>query len=975
MATASNQALSINMVMNSAIDGANFLQVSVNKLHTYATKVQNINLLGKTNFRSLTSGINKLNNSLKTVQNTTNSISNKKIKIVANVDSSSLKKLSNTTTKLKIGVALDKNSVSKLKSTLSSIKSKKIKVGVALNSRDVNNSKKIANNFRNISTQSNRASKSIKKFRKELQLSSSINLPSVNNSNYNNPTPQPRPNPRTNPVLVRRTINTGDVMATTMATAPIVMPLASAIRFESAITSVEAKTDTKYAKDIPLLRETALNLGSSTEWTMSEVAKGQEYMTMAGFNPKQIKSSMGGVLALATVGDMDLGSTADIGSNVLSGFSLKANKMDMVADKIAKTITTSNVNISEIGNTMKYTATVANSLRGENAYEETLALTGQLGNIGIKGTQAGTALKGMYLRLATPTKEGSKELAKLDPNFNRKNSDKKLKSLGVSAFDKKGNFKPLTQTIGEIKKAFVARNYSKEQETRAMKSIFGMIVAPSATGLLTIGQEKLEAYQKRVNNSVGEAKRIQMMKLNTVAGQFKLLTSATDGLSISVSNSLLPPLKNIVKAFTLTVAKVQKWSDANPKLSATLYGIAVVGAIATVGIMALGLVATLTSRGMAVLSLSTATTTARVGFLNRVISRSPLIMLATLVLGAVYSFKYFESVIAFSGATLDGFAIGIEALKRGFSPVLSLLDNGATKVKEFGDYLGLYSINTDTAVASGNSFGTALAMVIPALIGVKVASLALGSPLVKSALMGTGVALRFVGTSALWMGRAFLLNPIGVAISAIVAGALLIQQNWGQIKPFWTNLWNSITTKVSTVWGSIKGAFNLKKIKKYFFALVAVMATPFVSFFGWITKKFSMVSGLMGGVNKPLGLSLEEKKEITFKDKKALAPAINNKDYKPKKLIKPISLRDSLNNAVPLESPSKITDGHIKKFGGDIGGVNNKKSINQTNTFNNQITIKAMDNKVDEVSFERQLRRVQRKVASEKINTSMKDVL
>lgn len=75
MASAKNQSLSINMVMNSAIRGSNFLQVSVNKLHKYSSKLQTINILKATKFPVLNRHVESLNKNLQKTQSLSAKIS------------------------------------------------------------------------------------------------------------------------------------------------------------------------------------------------------------------------------------------------------------------------------------------------------------------------------------------------------------------------------------------------------------------------------------------------------------------------------------------------------------------------------------------------------------------------------------------------------------------------------------------------------------------------------------------------------------------------------------------------------------------------------------------------------------------------------------------------------------------------------------------------------------------------------------
>ncbi|UZH19572.1 phage tail tape measure protein [Klebsiella pneumoniae] len=71
-----------------------------------------------------------------------------------------------------------------------------------------------------------------------------------------------------------------------------------------------------------------------------------------------------------------------------------------------------------------------------------------------------------------------------------------------------------------------------------------------------------------------------------------------------------------------------------------------------------------------------------------------------------------------------------------------------------------------------------------------------------------GTAFRFVGKSILWAGRALLMNPIGLAVTAIAGAAYLIYRNWEPLKKWFTDLWADITATFDAAIGKIIGLIN-----------------------------------------------------------------------------------------------------------------------------------------------------------------------
>ena len=103
----------------------------------------------------------------------------------------------------------------------------------------------------------------------------------------------------------------------------------------------------------------ARELGATTVWSAKEAAEGMTYLSMAGFNAHQTMAAMPGMLSLASAGAMDLGQTADVASNILTGFGFKAEQMGYVSDVLAKTFTRSNTTLESLGNSFKYVGPAA----------------------------------------------------------------------------------------------------------------------------------------------------------------------------------------------------------------------------------------------------------------------------------------------------------------------------------------------------------------------------------------------------------------------------------------------------------------------------------------------------------------------------------------------------------------------------------------------------------------------------------------
>lgn len=185
-------------------------------------------------------------------------------------------------------------------------------------------------------------------------------------------------------------------------------------------------------KDLEDLRNKSKQLGATTRYTAAEAAEAASFLGMAGFKTEAILSGLSSTLNLASAGNLSLAESADIASNVLSGFQMDVETLGHVTDVLARTSTSANTNVQQLGIAMSYAAPNA-KLFGATV-EETAALIGVMSNAGIQADKAGTAARGAFLKLAAPTAAGQKSLAE----------------FGVSLTDTNGNMRNIIDVFNEL---------------------------------------------------------------------------------------------------------------------------------------------------------------------------------------------------------------------------------------------------------------------------------------------------------------------------------------------------------------------------------------------------------------------------------------------------------------------------------------------------------------------------------------------
>ena len=99
-----------------------------------------------------------------------------------------------------------------------------------------------------------------------------------------------------------------------------------AITFEEKMKRLLALTKASES-EAKVLKDKIISLGKKTLFTSSQTTDAASFLAMAGFDVEKIRGSLAGVLDLSLAGGSDLGVTSDIASNILSGYSLKADEM------------------------------------------------------------------------------------------------------------------------------------------------------------------------------------------------------------------------------------------------------------------------------------------------------------------------------------------------------------------------------------------------------------------------------------------------------------------------------------------------------------------------------------------------------------------------------------------------------------------------------------------------------------------------
>ena len=318
-------------------------------------------------------------------------------------------------------------------------------------------------------------------------------------------------------------------------TAPLVgigiKSVKTASEFEAAMSQVKAISGAT-GGDFKKLEDIAKKMGATTKFTAIDSAEALKYMGMAGWKTDQMIAGLPPIMNLAAVSGENLGTVSDIVTDSLTAFGLKATDAARFSDVLAAAATNSNTNVGLMGETFKYAAPVAGALG--YSIEDTAVAVGLMANAGIKGSQAGTALRSAFTRLVKPTKEVNKG----------------LELIGLSADDFRG--KSLHETIDILRDSFKGLDGSQQAEIASM--IFGQRAMSGMLGIINASEEDYNKLSDAIKNSSGSADEMAKIMNDNLQGDLVLLKSAVEGAAIAIGERLRPFIRDVVQ-------KIKEWVD------------------------------------------------------------------------------------------------------------------------------------------------------------------------------------------------------------------------------------------------------------------------------------------------------------------------------------------------------------------------------------------------------------------------------
>lgn len=585
------------------------------------------------------------------------------------------------------------------------------------------------------------------------------------------------------------------------------------------------------------LRDQAIDLGAKTAFSAKESADGMENLASAGFDAQEIMAAMPGLLDLAAVSGGDVALASENAATALRGFGLEADQSGHIADVFARAAADTNAEVADMGEAMKYIAPVANAMG--LSIEETAAAIGIMSDAGVKGSQAGTTLRGALSRIAKPTKAMRET----------------MDELGVSFYDSEGNMISLQDQISLLSDSF--DGLTQEQKNQALVTLYGQESLSGMMALIDKGPDSLGALTESLEQSDGAADEMARTMQDNMNSSIEQMLGAFESAAIVIQDILSPAIASIADSIGSLVEKfvsAPRWVQTTI-LSLGLLAAAVGPILFGVGklmklfqTMKVGILAL--RAGFTALNTAVTVVGGGIKALFAVLAANPIILIIGAIIAAVAAFIYFWNTseefrnffIGMWEGIKEAVGIALEWIEDSWSNMVEGAKNAVESVKQawsdtkqwFADlWQGIKDSASDMWQGTKQAFSDGVDSIVSVWDGITqwfsdlwngikstVTSIVKGIADGIMSRFGTlvyGVRNAFIHMSfflkTLWTNLVKIAGQIfeimkNVILAPVLFVTSLISGGWEEAKNNMIGVWNNIQTAAINIWTSIKAIFD-----------------------------------------------------------------------------------------------------------------------------------------------------------------------
>lgn len=337
------------------------------------------------------------------------------------------------------------------------------------------------------------------------------------------------------------------------ATAPLSMGLAAAfggavkttIDFENAMAEVGAIAGAT-TEDLQRMSDKAREIGSNTQLSASEGAEAMKLLAQAGYDVDKSIKAVDSTVNLSIASNIGLAESTSILTSIMAAFGLSVENAVHVTDVLSKTASSSNTNVSELGEAFKNVAPTAAALG--YSVDDISVVLGTMANQAISGSEAGNALKSILASLTKPTK----------------NAKAIMEEYGISLQDANGKTLPLIDLVKNLRDKL--GDLSETQQAQIASTMVGKQQMSKFLAIINGSDEQFDSLTKAIDNCDGTTEKMRETMEATAQGSIKEMLSKIEEMGIQIGQKLLPHVVTIIEKISNLVDWFNNLDDSTQDL-------------------------------------------------------------------------------------------------------------------------------------------------------------------------------------------------------------------------------------------------------------------------------------------------------------------------------------------------------------------------------------------------------------------------
>lgn len=293
------------------------------------------------------------------------------------------------------------------------------------------------------------------------------------------------------------------------------------------------------------IEEFTKTLSTKIPYSASEAADALYYLGLTGLDLGSSMDVVDQMMKLSYVDGEDVATTVDLITDAMSNLHMQINRENTTAfmDELTTVMSATNTNAQQALETILNVGSTAQMLGTSRQSLE--AMTGILANYGTKGSESGTALNSMLTRMI-----GNKEALKA------------YSSLGISMYDRNGNFKGVETVLKETGE--VLDKMTEQKKNPIMKKLFGTHYMNEGNILLNslkettdeLGNSTSEYQQvlEEIMDSGGTLEEMYQNMEDTYAAQKKIMDNSIENVKSTLGESVSGAARESMKGFNQEIS-------------------------------------------------------------------------------------------------------------------------------------------------------------------------------------------------------------------------------------------------------------------------------------------------------------------------------------------------------------------------------------------------------------------------------------